>query len=117
VGPRRPNPIASRERRPRPADSFNLFYPPCCARPIQHSSLEGSPLACRSQIDIAPVYRTPSPEHSVVEGGDGKPTAQSYAVFKDLSGRLDVQLAKLDTIVKTDALALNKEMRRRRSTA
>jgi len=45
----------------------------------------------------------------VVEGGDGKPTEQSYAVFKELSGRLDVQLAKLDTIVKTDVPALNKE--------
>jgi hypothetical protein len=76
--------------------------------------LEGSPLACRSQVDIAPVYRTPSPEHSVVEGGDGKPTEQSYAVFKELSGRLDVQLAKLDTIVKTDVPALNKEFAKKK---
>jgi hypothetical protein len=50
----------------------------------------------------------------VVEGGDGKPTEQSYAVFKDLSGRLDVQLAKLDTIVKTDLPALNKELAKKK---
>jgi photosystem II stability/assembly factor-like uncharacterized protein len=50
----------------------------------------------------------------VVEGGDGKPTEQSYAVFKELSGRLDVQLAKLDTIVKTDVPALNKEFAKKK---
>jgi len=50
----------------------------------------------------------------VVEAGDGKPTDQSYAVFKELSGRLDVQLAKLDTIVKTDVPALNKEFAKKK---
>jgi hypothetical protein len=44
----------------------------------------------------------------VVESGDAKPTEQSYAVFRDLSGRLDEQLAKLAEIVKTNVAAYNK---------
>ena len=32
----------------------------------------------------------------IVESGDYKPTDQSYAVFKDLSARLDQQLARLE---------------------
>jgi photosystem II stability/assembly factor-like uncharacterized protein len=51
----------------------------------------------------------------VVEGGDGKPTEQSLAVFKELSGRLDEQLARLDTIVKTDVPALNKELAKKKT--
>jgi photosystem II stability/assembly factor-like uncharacterized protein len=43
----------------------------------------------------------------LVEIGDYKPTDQSYVVFKDLSERLDKQLAQLDSIVKTDLAALN----------
>ena len=43
----------------------------------------------------------------LVEIGDYKPTDQSYAVFKDLSERLDKQLAQLDSIAKTDLAALN----------
>jgi hypothetical protein len=50
----------------------------------------------------------------VIEAGDGKPTEQSHAVFKELSGRLDEQLAKLDAIVKTDVPALNKEFAKRK---
>ena len=46
----------------------------------------------------------------VVESGDGKPTDQSYAVFKDLSERLDKQVAALDALVKTDLPALNKAL-------
>ena len=42
-----------------------------------------------------------------VESGDAKPTDQSNAVFKELSGRLDQQLARLETLVKTDLAALN----------
>jgi hypothetical protein len=42
-----------------------------------------------------------------VESGDAKPTDQSYAVFKELSGRLEQQLARLETLVKTDLAALN----------
>ena len=46
----------------------------------------------------------------VVESGDYKPTEQSYAVFKDLSARLDQQLAALDALVKTELPALNKAL-------
>jgi hypothetical protein len=46
----------------------------------------------------------------VVEGGDYKPTDQSYEVFKDLSARLDAQLARLDGLVKGDLAAFNKQL-------
>lgn len=42
-----------------------------------------------------------------IESGDGKPTAGSYVVFKELSERLDVQLKRLDEVVKTDLAKLN----------
>ena len=48
-----------------------------------------------------------------VESGDAKPTDQSYAVFKDLSARLDRQLARFDAIVKTDLPELNGILRDR----
>jgi hypothetical protein len=44
----------------------------------------------------------------VVEMGDARPTDQSQAIFKDLSARLDQELARLDAAVKTDVAALNK---------
>jgi photosystem II stability/assembly factor-like uncharacterized protein len=44
----------------------------------------------------------------IVESADGKPTAQSYEVFKELSARLEAQFAKLAAAVKTDLPALNK---------
>jgi photosystem II stability/assembly factor-like uncharacterized protein len=43
----------------------------------------------------------------VVETGDVKPTDQAYQIFKDLSARLDKELARLDAAVKTDLPALN----------
>jgi photosystem II stability/assembly factor-like uncharacterized protein len=43
----------------------------------------------------------------LVEFGDYKPTDQSYVVFKDLSERLDKQLAQLDSIARTELAALN----------
>ncbi len=43
----------------------------------------------------------------VVESGDNKPTDQAYAVFKDLSGRLDKQVAALDALVKSELPPLN----------
>ena len=46
----------------------------------------------------------------VVEGGDGKPTQQSYTVFKELSSRLDAELAKLETALKADLPPFNKEI-------
>ena len=39
----------------------------------------------------------------IVESGDYKPTDQSYAVFKDLSARLDKQLAQLDALAERGA--------------
>jgi hypothetical protein len=46
----------------------------------------------------------------LVESGDYKPTDQSYAIFKDLSSRLDKELARLDAAVKGDVPALNKQL-------
>ena len=43
----------------------------------------------------------------VVEAGDGAPTAQSVAVFADLSGRLDIQLKRVDAAVAKDVAAFN----------
>jgi hypothetical protein len=43
----------------------------------------------------------------VVEGGDGKPTQQSYAMYKELSSRLDAELAKLDATLKADLPLFN----------
>jgi hypothetical protein len=42
-----------------------------------------------------------------VEGGDAKPTDQSYAVFKDLSARLDKELARLEAVVQAEVPAFN----------
>jgi transketolase len=44
----------------------------------------------------------------IVESGDNKPTDQSYTVFKDLSSRLDQQVARLDALARTELPALNK---------
>jgi hypothetical protein len=45
-----------------------------------------------------------------VESGDYRPTAQAQAVFKELSGRLDKQLSRLDGVVKTDVAAFNRQL-------
>ncbi len=50
----------------------------------------------------------------IVEGGDAKPTAQSYEVFKELSARLDKELARLDAALRTDVEAFNKLLRGKR---
>jgi photosystem II stability/assembly factor-like uncharacterized protein len=42
-----------------------------------------------------------------VESGDYRPTDQSVAVFKELSARLDQQLARLEALLKTDLATLN----------
>jgi photosystem II stability/assembly factor-like uncharacterized protein len=44
----------------------------------------------------------------IVESGDSKPTDQSYAVFKELSGRLDAELGRLQAVLTTDVPAFNK---------
>jgi len=46
----------------------------------------------------------------VVQSADTRPTNQSYEVFKDLSSRLDGQLARWDSAMKTDVTALNKSL-------
>jgi photosystem II stability/assembly factor-like uncharacterized protein len=43
----------------------------------------------------------------IVEYGDNKPTDQAYAVFKDLSGRLDLQLEELDALLRKDVPGFN----------
>ena len=43
----------------------------------------------------------------VVEAGDGAPTAQSVAVFEDLSGRLEIQLKRIDAAVGKEVAAFN----------
>ena len=49
-----------------------------------------------------------------VESGDAKPTAQAYAVFKDLSGRLDKELARLDALATLDLAGFNKLLTKRK---
>jgi hypothetical protein len=44
----------------------------------------------------------------LVEFGDSRPTDQAYAVFKDLSARLDAQLGALDALLKSDLGPFNK---------
>ena len=46
----------------------------------------------------------------IVESGDDKPTAQSYEVFKQLSARLDKELARLDALVKGELAAFNRQL-------
>ena len=45
-----------------------------------------------------------------IETGDGRPTAQSYVVFKELSAQLDALLAKLNELVSKDLEQLNKSL-------
>jgi hypothetical protein len=45
-----------------------------------------------------------------VESGDYPPTEQARAVFKELSGRLDTQLARLETMITSDVAAFNKAL-------
>jgi photosystem II stability/assembly factor-like uncharacterized protein len=42
-----------------------------------------------------------------VESGDYRPTDQAYAVFKELSGRLEKQLARLDTLIRSELPVVN----------
>ena len=45
-----------------------------------------------------------------VEAGDYPPTDQARAVFKELSGRLDTALGRLETLVKSDLAAFNRAL-------
>jgi photosystem II stability/assembly factor-like uncharacterized protein len=49
-----------------------------------------------------------------IETGDGRPTAQSYVVFKELSAQLDAVYAKLNAALKSDLEQLNKLLTDRR---
>jgi photosystem II stability/assembly factor-like uncharacterized protein len=44
----------------------------------------------------------------VIESADGKPTEQTYTVFKELSGRLDTEFRKLESLQAVDLAAFNK---------
>jgi photosystem II stability/assembly factor-like uncharacterized protein len=46
--------------------------------------------------------------NSIVDGGDAAPTSQSYDVYKDLTAKIDAQLARLNMIKTTDIAAFNK---------
>ena len=47
----------------------------------------------------------------VVASADGAPTASSYAVYEDVAGRIDVELARLKQILDTELVALNQLVR------
>jgi photosystem II stability/assembly factor-like uncharacterized protein len=48
---------------------------------------------------------------SVVANADAAPTQQAYAVFNDLSARIDAQLARLQDVIGRDVAALNTLLR------
>jgi len=50
----------------------------------------------------------------LVEIGDNKPTDQSYAVFKELSDRLDKQFGQLDSVFSIDLATFNKLLARKK---
>ncbi len=47
----------------------------------------------------------------VVESGEAEPTEQAFAVFEDLSGRLDAQLRRMQVIIADDLARLNDLLR------
>ncbi|MFN7944365.1 MAG: glycosyl hydrolase [Blastocatellia bacterium] len=49
-----------------------------------------------------------------IETGDGRPTDQSFVVFRELSARLDEQRTRLDNILKSDLAQFNKLLAERR---
>jgi hypothetical protein len=49
---------------------------------------------------------------SVVDSGDGKPTEQSYSVFRQLSVALAAEQARLDALVANDLAAFNVQLAR-----
>jgi photosystem II stability/assembly factor-like uncharacterized protein len=46
-----------------------------------------------------------------VGGSDDAPTEQAYAVYEDITGKINAQLQKLDQVMKTDLPAFNKLVR------
>jgi len=53
----------------------------------------------------------------VVESADARPTAASYEVFRNLSARLEAEIAKLDALLKTELPAFNKVLAARKLEA
>jgi hypothetical protein len=51
---------------------------------------------------------------NMVEYGDARPTDQAYTAFKELSGRLDAELSRLQSALSTDLAAFNRLLRSRR---
>jgi photosystem II stability/assembly factor-like uncharacterized protein len=51
----------------------------------------------------------------VVESSENKPTDQTYAVFKELSARLDAQMQKLQQSLKTELPRLNAALKREKA--
>jgi hypothetical protein len=49
----------------------------------------------------------------VVGGGDAAPTDQAYVVYEDLTGKIDVQLARLRAVMESDVPAFNALVRER----
>ena len=45
-----------------------------------------------------------------MESGDYRPTEQSYAVFKELSAKLDKELKRLEQALAVDVVAFNKQL-------
>jgi len=46
-----------------------------------------------------------------INGTEGKPTTQVREVFADLSGKVDTQLKKLETILKEDVPGFNAKVK------
>jgi photosystem II stability/assembly factor-like uncharacterized protein len=54
---------------------------------------------------------------SVVDSGDGKPTEQSYSVYRELSVKLAAEQARLESLVENDLAAFNAQLVRIRRSA
>jgi len=50
--------------------------------------------------------------YAVVKSADAAPTVQARAALADLSAQLDVQLSRLEAILKTDVAAFNDQLRK-----
>ena len=46
-----------------------------------------------------------------VEGGDARPTAAAFVVYRELSAQLDAELARLDRVMATEVAAFDKQAR------
>ena len=54
---------------------------------------------------------------SIVDSGEYKPTDQSYAVFKELSGLLDKQFSRLDSLIESDLVVFNQQLAKKKLQA